>query len=71
MNKSVKTVIRYVLAMWQEQRYREMKTRLETLLELLDMLEEKGHGFYADEVIETICWHEPKEPEDWVNASTL
>ena len=52
----VRTVCRYVLAMFREQRIREMKTRLETLLDLLDMIEARDCEYMIKDIVETVCF---------------
>ena len=63
-------VARYVLAMVKDHRYLEMTVRLETLVELLEMLDENGIDTFADEIVGTVCNYDPRVMEDR-NASDL
>ena len=63
-------IARYVLAMVREHRYIEMTVRIEALVELLEMLREKGIDSFSEDIVETMCFYQPKIMEGG-NASDL
>lgn len=63
-------IARYVLAMVREHRYIEMTVRIEALVELLEMLREKGIDSFSEDIVEAMCFYQPKIMEGG-NASDL
>ena len=60
----LRTVCRYVLSMYGQQRYSELKHRLEVLIELIDMTEATSREYMVRDIVETVCFTGEDESND-------